>query len=248
MKYLAVLPWVYKPYYDACRATMHPDLVANTLFIDNSQKNLGIMRSHNIGAQRVLDEGLDWLIILSAAIRFLEPGGMDYVQVLADNMDHYVIHGATPNHPPAPDQTKVDNQEQPEYRNGVFGWHLTAFKRELFENVGIWDENFTPYGYDDIDLSIRIQAHYKGRPGWGTFPVEVSDTTMSHSINLGGVKSQDETKIEYFHRKWGRYHGEWQVPSYPTPFNEPQRSLGYWPKQGEEHANNEAWEHLNANQ
>lgn len=246
MKYLAVMPWVYHPYYKACRETMHPEFQDNTLFVDNSEKNLGIMRSQNLAAQRVLDEKLDWLIILSAAIRFGEPGGLDFIQVLADHMDHYVIHGATPNHPASPDQTKTKHQEKKEYRNGIFGWHLTAFSRDLLENVGMFDENFSPYGYDDIDLSVRIQTYYKGAPGWGTFPVEVSDTTMSHSINLAYVKSPDQPKQDYFARKWGRIPSAWQTPSYEKPFNK--YPLQYWPKSGDPLANQEAWDFLHGNE
>jgi hypothetical protein len=113
--------------------------------------------------------------------------------------------------------------------NKVFGWHLTAFKREVFDNIGRWDENFSPYGFDDIDLSIRIQHHYKGRPGWDTYPIDVTDTTMSHSINLGGVESPSDPKIAYFATKWGRHPGAYQLGEYEHPFNNPERSLKFWP-------------------
>lgn len=241
MTYLVCLPYAYQPYFDACRATMKfPE--QNMLLIDNTVKNVGIMRAHNMGAQRVLDEQLDWLVIVSAAVRFGDPGGLDFIQVLADHMDHYVIHAAT--------QNVVGGKQQESEsggRNGVFGWHLTAFKREVFENIGLWDENFSPYGFDDIDLSIRIQKHYKGKPGWDTYPVDVTDTTMSHSINLANVKSPSEPKIAYFKEKWGRYHGEWQIEPFDHPFNDSALPLSFWPQAGHQFANKEAWEFLHAN-
>lgn len=238
MKYLVVLPYVHQPYLDECWATMAPELKDNTLVIDNTVHNRGIMRAHNMGVEGMRAKGADWLIILSAAVRFGEPGGLDFVKVLEDHMDHYVIHAASNN------VKGGMQQEGGGGHNKVFGWHLTAFKAEVFDNIGLWDENFSPYGFDDIDLSIRIQKFYKGRAGWDTYPIDVSDTTMSHSINLAGVKSPSEPKIEYFKRKWGRAHGDWQVEAWDYPFNNPNNDLKYWPKPGEAYANAEAWDYL----
>lgn len=222
MNYVVVLPWVYRPYFEACMATVKfpPE---NMLIIDNSVNNLGIMRSHNMGIDRMKELGADWLIILSAAVRFGESGGLDFIKVLEDHPDYYVIHAASEN------VKGGKQQEGGGGHNEVFGWHLTAFNKEVFENIGRWDENFTPYGYDDIDLSLRLQKFYKGRLGWDTFPVDVHDTTMAHSINLGGVVTDDQAKIDYFKDKWGRAHGDWQNMGYAHPFNNPKNSLAYWP-------------------
>lgn len=234
MKWVGVLPWTYRPYYEACVGTMHPDFRKHVLEIDNEgDKNIGIMKAHNMGIDFMKEQGADWLIVMSAAIRFGKKGGLDFAQILLDHPDYYVIHAATPNVIGGKQQTKPNGG-----KNGVFGWHLTAFNKDVLENIGRWDENFTPYGYDDIDLSIRIQKHYKGKPGWDTFPCDVHDTTMGHSINLGGVTSDDQWKIDYFKRKWGRYHGEWQVPTYDHPFDNPENSLAYWPQA----ANGSKWD------
>lgn len=238
MTYQAVLPFVYQPYLDECWATMAPELRDNTLVIDNTVHNRGIMRAHNMGVEAMRAKGADWLIIVSAAVRFGAPGGMDFIKVLEDHDDHIVIHAASDNVAGGKQQGSDGGE------NKVFGWHLTAFKAEVFDNIGVWDENFSPYGFDDIDLSVRIQKHYKGERRWDTYPIDVSDTTMSHSINLAKVVSPSEPKIEYFHRKWGRYHGEWQEPGYDHPFNDTSKSLAYWPLRYQEGANAEAWDYL----
>ena len=227
MKYVTVLPFAYRPYLEECKATMHSDFAQNVYFIDdtNPDNRIGIMRAHNMGIDRMRELGADWLIILSAAIRFGEAGGLDFIDVLKRHSDHYVIHAASAN-------VKGGLQHDPKGKdevNEIKGWHLTAFKREVFDKIGRWDENFTPYGFDDIDLSIRIQKKYKGKSGWNTYPCDVHDTVMAHSINLGGVISPPEPKIEYFKRKWGRYHGEWQKEAWDHPFNNPKNSLAYWP-------------------
>lgn len=222
MKYVIVLPYVYKPYFDECMATVKFP-AENMLIIDNTAVNLGIMKSHNMGIDRMKEVGADWLIILSAAVRFGEPGGLDFIEQIQINADHQVIHAASQN---------VEGGKQADPKGGghneVFGWHLTAFRRDVFEKIGRWDQNFTPYGFDDIDLSLRIR---KGIPDvkWDTFPVDVHDTTMSHSINLAKVEAPSGPRILYFAEKWGRHPGAYKLDEYDRPFNNPHHSLAYWP-------------------
>jgi hypothetical protein len=211
MTYAVVLPYTYEPYFEACRATMRfdPDRV---LICDNRPPhNIGIMRAHNRGVDFMRQLGADWLIIVSAAVRFGEPGGLDFADVLDEHMDHYVIHGSNPRD------------------RGIFGWHLTAFRSTLFDRIGVWDENFSPYGLDDIDLSLRIKKEYHGAPGWNGYVVDVTDTTMSHSLNLAGVKSAYPPRNAYFTRKWGRDGAEWQSDGYARPFNL-EVGLDWWPE------------------
>ncbi len=224
MSYAVVLPYTYEPYFEACKATMKfdPDRV---LIIDNRPPhNLGIMRAHNRGVEFMRNLGADWLIIVSAAIRFGDYGGLDFIDTLDAHMDHYVIHGATDNVRGGKQQTEEGGGP-----NGVFGWHLTAFRSTLFDRIGVWDENFSPYGLDDIDLSLRIKKEYQGCPGWNTYPCDVTDTTMGHSLNLAGVKSAYPPRNAYFTRKWGRDGAEWQNDGYAHPFNNPDHWLGWWP-------------------
>lgn len=230
---VAVLPFVYRPYYDAFLATSrlaeHPEV--EFMPVDNTVTNRGIMAAQNEGIRRTFEVDADWMVILSAAIRFGEPGGLDFIDLLFEKDDHYVVHAASNNVAGG----RQDDGTPGGGVNAVFGWHLTAFKREVFENVGTFDENFSPYGLDDVDLSIRIQKHYKGRKtadgvaAWNTYPIEVSDTTMSHSIQLAGVVSPYEPKAAYFTRKWGRTPADWQNPGWDHPFGDESKGLDYWP-------------------
>lgn len=225
MKWVGVLPFVYRPYMDECLNSMDPKFFKYVLQIDNTQVNRGIMWAHNQGLKKAQEVGADWLIIISAAIRFGKPGGMDFIKQLEDHPDHYVIHAASEN---------VQGGKQQEGGGGVNavkGWHLTAFKVSLLNQVGGWDENFSPYSLCDIDLSIRIQKHMKGAPGWDTYPCDVSDMGMSHGINLTDkVKATYEPRNEYFTRKWGRDGGDYKAPTYDHPFNDKTKPLSWWPK------------------
>jgi hypothetical protein len=181
--------------------------------IDNTTVNKGIPASHNLGIAKMRSEGADWLLTLSAAVRFGPNGGKDVEKVFIDNPDCYVIHFCNPD---------------PEVK--IFGWHATAFHRTLFDNIGEYDSNMFPYNYDDIDLSLRIQKYYKGRPGWSVFPIDLFDTSMAHSIHLAGLEVDAQPQVDYMTKKWGRHPSAYQEPTYGHPFNDPSLPLSFWPK------------------
>jgi len=226
MKYVCVVPYAYQPYFDEFIKTVKipKELM---LCIDNTDlaTNRGSMKSHNMGVDFMREKKADWLIVMSAAIRFGEKGGLDLEQILDEHPDYHVIHGASAN-------VVGGEQSNPDGGGGinkVFGWHLVAFNKTVFDTIGYWDENFTPYSLDDIDMSLRIRKAFKEKTKWDTYPCDVTDTTMSHSINKAGVKASYPPRNEYFKRKWGRDGGEWQNDGYEHPFNDPTKSLAYWP-------------------
>lgn len=210
MRFVAVLPYIHQGWSDACTSTLAPEFLANTVLVDNTRRNIGIMASHNRGIDRMREVDAEWLIVVSAAMRFGDPGGMDFVEALAAHDRHHVVEAA-----------------------GVFGWHLIAFRRSLLDKVGRWDENFTPYGFDDIDLSLRIQraVGVDGRNGrvWTKVRGDWSDAGMAHSVHLGGVRTDTNALIDYFVSKWGRHPGAADVLAYMHPFDDPSNPLGYWP-------------------
>src|SRR5206468_3952394 len=103
---------------------------SHVLVQNNAVENIGVTPSWNKGLQHMYDINADWLILLSAAIRFKQ-GGDDLAALLeARNNDLDVIESL-----------------------GVFGWHLIAFNRRLFDKVGNFDENLTNY-FSDLDWSL----------------------------------------------------------------------------------------------
>lgn len=208
MKYTVVLPYVYEPYFKECIKTCKFD-PNNMLVIDNTKENIGIMRSHNLGVKKMHDDDSDWLIILSAAIRFGKKGGLDFIEALEKHPDHIALEAAD-----------------------VFGWHLIAFSRNLVDKVGLWDENFTPYGYDDLDYSWRIQQAFgldARSQLWEKVYIDVKDTTMAHSLELGGVKPDNEKLRQYYYKKWGVLPEDNHDNAFVRPFNFTGNPLTYWP-------------------
>lgn len=228
MKYVVVVPYTYQPFFDEFMATCKLPR-ENMLCIDNTtpEKNIGCMASHNRGIDFMRERGADWLIVISPAIRFGEKGGLDFLDILEQHPEYHVIHGASAN---------VEGGQQSNPAGGginkVFGWHLVAFNKKVFEAIGRWDENFTPYGFDDIDLSLRIRKHFKEATLWDTYPCDVTDTRMSHSLHfVPDVVGEAESapRIAYFVEKWGRHPGAWQWDGWEHPFNNPEHGLAYWP-------------------
>jgi hypothetical protein len=203
MKYVVVLPYKVQEFRDACIQTCK---LENIVEIDNTENNIGIMASHNLGIKKLYEDDADWLIIMSAAIRFGQSGGQDLIEYLSKT-DVQVVEGY-----------------------GLYGWHLMAFRRDIIDAVGGWDENFTPYGYDDLDYSIRIQKAFP-HVRWEKIKFDVSDTIMGHSIKLGGVRSNDNILHQYFYNKWGHYPGSGATfeDCYDLPFNLPDVDIKYCP-------------------
>ena len=228
MSYVVVVPYTYQPFFDEFMATCKIPR-ENMLCIDNTtpEKNIGCMASHNRGIDFMKERNADWLIVISPAIRFGKEGGLDFIRILEEHPGYHVIHGASAN---------VEGGKQADPKGGginkVFGWHLMGINKTVFEAIGRYDENFTPYGFDDIDLSLRIRKYFKEGTKWDTFPCDVTDTRMSHSLHfVPGVVGEASSvpRIAYFVEKWGRHPGAWQWDGWEHPFNNPEHDLKYWP-------------------
>jgi len=209
MNYIIVLPTIYQPYTHAFLKTISAELLPHILIINNTTNNIGVTRSWNQGIDNIHKFDKDWLILCSAAIRFGPPGGRDYINTLNPYFD--VIE--------ATNKTST-----------VYGWHLIAFHRRVFDTIGRFDENFLNY-YADIDYSLRYQKAFGELPGpgWNKTVIKVKDMGMAHGLKLGGaVDNTNDQAINYFTQKWGR-HPSSNQPTYNTPFNDPSNSLEYWP-------------------
>jgi ribosomal protein L31 len=217
MKYVALVPYTVQSIMDEFMATCK---LENVLKVDNTINNIGAMASHNLGVDKMYETESEWLIIISPAIRFGNPGGLDYIEKLKS--------------------TKYKIVES----LGVFGWHLIAFHKDVIDKVGKWDTNFTPYGYDDLDFSIRIQKAFPYAFSddekfvvnaekvflWTKELVDVKDTIMSHSLKLNKINTDNSHHREYYERKWGKVPGtgEHLLNTYEHPFNNPENDITYF--------------------
>lgn len=155
---------------------------------DPDDHNLGVARSWNVGAQTVLDEGQEYLVILSTSVEF----GPALHTTWREQMDRFWGENVI----------ECDGHS----------WHLIAFHRRVFERIGLFDGNFYPGYVEALDFSLRMR-HVGWEGGWRRAWVNaVSRTIAGH---LSQVSCPWRPLGEYYARKWG---GEKGSETFTLPF------------------------------
>jgi hypothetical protein len=217
-----VLPYIYQPYFEACKKTL--DLPAKILTIDNTQDNKGVAESWNKGIDHIKHIGADWLIICSATMRFGK-GGVDMLEQIEKHPYARIIHFAKVNVP----EQNYAGADSPPYDAGVFYWHCTAVRRDVFERIGYFDPNFYPIYFEDTDFDLRFNKAYANDPQRYILPISATSAGLRHGVEKAGLKVNSEPGIAYFATKWGRHPSAPQLGEYDTPFNDPENSLAFFP-------------------
>ena len=192
---LWVLPSIDRAWREACLSSLAPHLRERVLVVDNSVMNRGVATSWNLGIDRMLSEGHEWLILLSESMRFGAKGGTDFVDQLS---------GA--------------------WCDSLWGWHLIAFHRTTIETVGRFDPGFHPAYFEDTDYLYRMglaglpSPRENGRRGPLLIDVDAGDMGTEHGIRSGLVRIDLTKCAAYYERKWGGPQGE---EKYRTPFDDP---------------------------
>lgn len=224
-KFVGVLPYSYGPYYDEFMKTWHRDDRAELLFLDNTGiDNLGVAESWNWGIDHMRKCQADWLIIISATMRF----GKDGIKQMYEQIDKHdyanIIHFAKSDVP----EQNYAGADSPPYDSGVFYWHLTAVNKRVFDKIGYFDPNFYPIYYEDTDFDIRFRKAFDD-PQRLILPIDATSEGVGHAVKLGGVKAPAEPNIVYFVSKWGRSPEAPQLGEYEHPFNNENNSLAFFP-------------------
>lgn len=226
MRYLVILPVVSQEVTDNCIRSISNNVKKNLLVVDNSSNkftsgydikthipktNIGVARAWNIGANIVLGEKLDYLVILSATIVF-DKGMEDFTEALE------VCHN-------------------PYGMDTMHGWHLIAIGRKTFETIGLFDENFYPAYYEDTDFIRRMELAGIHNPMSTVQRLEWANVSARSQGNAHGMKSTKvnmEACRNYFLEKWGadsHYNSQADRDKlYTHPFNVPHNDLAYFPK------------------
>lgn len=174
------------------------------------EHNLGVAGSWNVGRAETLRTSADWLVVLSAAVRFGPRGGRDFLGVLS------------------PASAKSSLIPVVEAGNGL-GWHLIAFHNSLLRKIGPFDPIYSPAYFEDNDYMVRIQRAYDRdtkAPGFvgPLWPKVETDATMveiAHGIKRSGVHIDMEGLKAKFVEKWG------PDEAFRTPYNDPSLDWTY---------------------
>lgn len=197
-----MLPWLDGDLLAECVASMGPELSACCMPVDNRGPDATVAGAWNLGRDRVLDDpDCHWLIVCSTTVRFGECGGYDLLDALTALDDHA--------DPRAPGVVSAIH----------LGWHLTAIRDDVLDQVGRFDSFDRAY-CEDSDFIHRHRlaglgdlwrgegaAHYR-------YDVEMAHGD-AHSIRLGladpGLPAR---AAERYRAKWGGNptHEEWVRP------------------------------------
>jgi hypothetical protein len=214
VSYLVALPSVHRPWTDACLATMKAFDRQRIAVVDNTVRNRGVAASWNLVAREVLASNVDWLVIVSAGMRFEAPWGADFLCEIEARSGAIAVEGGM----------------------GI-GWHCLGVNRRTLERVGLFDENYFPGYWEDVDFSRRVMlaglTEHADRDYWPKVPVEAYVRGFGHAMTLGGKRYMPDAErlLGYYERKWqGRPGAERAV----LPFGD--RPLEWWPEEGHEWA------------
>lgn len=223
--YLVVIPYTNADYLQECLQTLKIPR-ENIMVVDNTEDNRGVAGSWNLGIAEMKRRNAEWLIIVSAAMRFGHKGGFDMIAAIEHNYTDDIIRFAQRSTPELlfDGSNKFNNPPYPE----CFYWHCTAVNRSVFNQVGKFDENFYPIYFEDTDYDLRInKAGFKSTDIIA--PIDANTKGAGHGVVMGHVKTDPTASIAYFATKWGRHPGAAELGSYDRPFNDKENSLAFWP-------------------
>lgn len=164
---------------------------------DPDGHNLGVAGAWNVGARKVLETGADYLVIVSASMLFGPKLHTTWVEQMERWWGHNVIEA------------------------DIHSWHLIALHRRLFEEVGLFDENFHAY-FEQIDWCYRLRM--KGlEHSFIRAPINALSTGVGQHIQF--VDCPAKPLLDYYADKWGGQKGE---ETFVQPWGN--KPIGYWPE------------------
>lgn len=221
MKALAVLPVLLESTADACVESMLDPVSSfgipkeDILIVDNSLDgfagkyglrtyraegihNIGVGRAWNIAVREVLEKKFDYLVIVSTSMYF---GPVMYHTFMSHLQDH--------------------NGDNVVEATG-HGWHLIALHRVLLETIGLFDENFYPAYFEDVDFGNRMKL--KGlQYNWPK--VWINAITRGVGLHAKAITCLPQPLMDYYAEKWGGSKGN---EIFELPFGD--KPIGYFPE------------------
>ena len=229
MKYKIIFPVIDEQSTIECLETIDDSIKKNIILVDNSEskfgeklgikdkhifgENVGVPKAWNIGVDYILENGIDYLIILSATMRF-HKGMLDFIQQLELNVNPF---GLETQH----------------------GWHCIALSKRTFQMVGRFDENFYPAYYEDSDFIRRMELlgiHIPMSSIQRIPKIEIMAGSVgnAHAMRKSKINVNMGACRQYFIDKWGfepRYDTqENRDLMYLHPFNDPKNPIDYCPE------------------
>ena len=197
---LVVLPIISTTYADGCVESLRrPDSAAGLkaeeiLVVDNSRdgfcesryglptyrdpdgRNLGVARAWNIGVDRVLDGGYDYLVLMSSVMLFGPELHTTWRREIEQWWGHNVVEATG------------------------HSWHLIALHRRLFETIGRFDPAYYPYAIEQVDWCYRLRMAGLEH---GFVHVWCNALSMGHALHAYVVNCPADPLLDHYRQKFG---------------------------------------------
>jgi len=112
-------------------------------------------RNINLGIQKALKDGAEGVVLLNDDAILTTPGGFEVMAQACRNNAQYGLIGATCNNVGNRNQWPQAVGLRVEKRMVCFV--CTYIPRQTIERVGLLDERFVAYGFDDDDYCLRVR-------------------------------------------------------------------------------------------
>jgi len=201
--WLLVIPSVKMSWAKQAIRTLKGDgkIPVKCLIVDNTKFNYGVSGAWNLGIDQVIKENIDWLVICSESMRFGPNGAEDIQRQLTGASKNTMI-------------VEADND---------IGWHLIAFRRQLLETLGYFEELFFPAYFEDNDYIYRYKLAHKEHTHWKwqKVPIDANLLGIAQGILHLTENIQFVDLKELYTLKWGGSPNE----VYLHPYND--KNLNY---------------------
>ncbi len=170
------------------------------VYRDPKGHNIGCARAWNLGVGRMFRDDLDYTVIMSSSMMFGPVLQTTFLAQMQTFWGSNVIEA-----------------------NG-HGWHLIAFHRRVFEQIGVFDTNFYPAYFEDVDFGRRYYiSQLSGR--WEN--VWLNAISQGHGLHQkrGHVYAPATPLLQYYELKWGGGKGN---EKFSLPFED--KPISYFPQ------------------
>jgi hypothetical protein len=212
-------------------ASIQTEHIWTPYIIQNWKMNLCLAKSWSSGTQQAIDDGCDYIAIINDDILFAPYALDEMVDEFERSGDDVVLVSGCDVGAELPEPGIIYTMSCDERERSISEHpHFSAFmvKKDIFEKVGTFDENFIPAYFEDNDFHYRIiTLGYKGVATtkapfyhYGSATINGADTNPVPSFVFEGNR-------DYFVSKWGGTPG---AETFKHPYNDETLTPKEWIK------------------
>jgi GT2 family glycosyltransferase len=201
----------------------------NETYIQEGGDPQGVAKGWNLGIKKGIEVGCDYVLVVNDDI-VLKYNAIDRLVAFAEEHPDFVMWsmGQTDN------LFNIDSCEEDENWSEHPNFSAYMIRKDFFDQVGTFDETFTPAYYEDNDMHARIALANKIAVVYGgaRFFHFGSRTVNADALLKVEMPPMFRKNAQHFVEKWGRSPAgepaEMRGTYFPTPYNDPTKTIKDW--------------------